>query len=749
MKDATLADLSPGVSVTAGYLATCPRGLEELLAAELRAAGIDSAHPCAGGARFDGGLLEAYRACLWSRLASRVLLLLGEVDASDADSLRVGVGEIPWEAHLPEGATLAVDFLGTSQTLRHSLFSARCVKDAVADRLRALRGVRPDVELQDPDVRIVARLERGRASIAIDLSGPAHRRGYRTESGAAPLRENLAAAILLRAGWRKLSARGAALYDPLCGSGTLLIEGAQIASGAAPGETRAIGSPGWSGHDAARVAVLREEARTARETGTRGLGPLVGADHDPRVLRVAEANAARAGFAGRIQFHCAELDAVFRPAELVGCEAGLLVCNPPYGERLDAGATARLRRLYATLGELVCSEFAHWHAAVIVPDNEIGAGLRLGTVKRYSVRNGAIDCVLLLRDPARQSRRPREAEAPQIQPIPAGEASLPAGGAEALDGLSPGARMLANRLRKNLQRLAGWLTTRKPDCYRIYDADIPEYAIAVDRYGGWLHVAEYAPPSSVDASLARARLDEALEALSAVTAVPPSRIALKTRERQRGSAQYRKQAARGEFLSVREGAATLQVNLHDYLDTGLFLDHRPLRRLVASRSAGKRFLNLFCYTGTVSVFAALGGASSTTSVDMSATYLSWAGRNLAMNGFTAPAHDCVQADCLAWLTQPRGSWDLIFLDPPSFSNSARMRGTLDVQRDHVELLRGALRQLAPGGELLFSTNRQGFRLDAGALAELAVEDLTEASIDPDFRRGPVPHRLYRIGRPDQ
>ncbi len=362
------------------------------------------------------------------------------------------------------------------------------------------------------------------------------------------------------------------------------------------------------------------------------------------------------------------------------------------------------------------------------------------------MRNGAIDCVLLLRDPARQVRKSRETPVPGPPAIPAGEASLPTRGTEALEGLSPGARMLANRLRKNLQRLAGWLATQRPDCYRIYDADIPEYAIAVDRYGGWLHVAEYAAPASVDASLARARLDEALEALAAVTAVPPSRIVLKTRERQRGSAQYRKNAARGEFLSVREGPATLLVNLHDYLDTGLFLDHRPLRRMVAARAAGKRFLNLFCYTGAVSVFAALGAAASTTSVDMSATYLSWARRNLALNGFVTPAHDCVQADCLAWLAEPRGSWDLIFLDPPSFSNSARMRGTLDVQRDHVALLRGALRQLAPGGELLFSTNRKGFRLDAEALADLAVEDLSEASIDPDFRQGALPHRLYRVRR---
>jgi 23S rRNA (guanine2445-N2)-methyltransferase / 23S rRNA (guanine2069-N7)-methyltransferase len=306
--------------------------------------------------------------------------------------------------------------------------------------------------------------------------------------------------------------------------------------------------------------------------------------------------------------------------------------------------------------------------------------------------------------------------------------------------------MLANRLRKNLRRLRSWLASTQPECYRVYDADIPEYAVAVDRYADWIHVAEYAPPATIDPARARARLQDVRAALVEVFGIDPQRIVMKTRERQRGRRQYQRLGQDARFLEVREGAARLLVNLHDYLDTGLFLDHRPARRLLARLAPGRRFLNLFCYTASASVQAALGGARSTTSIDMSATYLEWAERNLALNGFTAPAHRCERADCLRWLAGTQGEWDLVFLDPPSFSNSARMRETLDLQRDHVGLIGSVMRLLGPGGILLFSTNRRGFRLDREALAGLVIEDLSEASVDPDFPRRPLPHRLYRIER---
>lgn len=723
------------------FFATAPRGLEELLVSDLSAAGVGAARATAGGAVFGGSLEDAYRACLWSRVTGRVLLLVADIPARDEAELHAGVMDVPWEEHFPAETTLAVDFIGTSDTLRHTLFGARRVKDGVVDRLRALRGSRPGVDLDAPGLRLVARLHRDRISLGIDISGPAHRRGYRTAAGAAPLRENLAAAVLLRAGWPALCAEGAALFDPLCGSGTFLIEAALMAAGAAPGERRDCGSPDWVGHDQLLLARLREQARQARMEGTPRLPMLIGADRDARVIEIAGGNAVRAGFGEQLRFSTADVMEEGRPGYLRERPRGLLVCNPPYGERLGAASEAAMAKLYSRLGELCREEFADWRVAILAPEAPLADQLGLRGARQYRIRNGPIDCRLLVREPAGEGRAARREQSRAERDADSSGRPLPP---EAPEELSPGASMLANRLRKNLRRLHGWLVSRRPECYRIYDADLPEYAVAIDRYGEWLHVAEYAPPATIDPARAQERLREVMAAVTVALETPASRIVLKTRSRQRGREQYNRLGAQRQMLEVREGEARFMVNLHDYLDTGLFLDHRPLRRMMTEAAPGKRFLNLFAYTGAVSVCAGLGGARSTTSVDLSATYLDWAERNLALNGLTAPQHTCLRADCLQWLEEPRGEWDLVFLDPPSFSNSARMEATLDVQRDHVALIQGAMLQLAPGGELYFSTNRRGFRPDLAALADLEVRDLTEQSIDPDFRGGSPPHRLYLL-----
>jgi len=718
------------------YFASCPRGFEDLLAGELGAAGIDDVRNGAGGVFFSGPLASGYRACLWSRVASRVVVMLGEVAAHDADALYAGAVDLPWERHIGAGATIAVDFTGVSEQLRNSLFSARRVKDAVVDRLRAVSGLRPDVDVREPDIRIVARLHRGRVTLAIDIAGARHRRGYRGGTGAAPLKENLAAALLLRAGWPEICAAGGALYDPMCGSGTLLIEGGLIAAGAAPGEWRDTGRQRWPGHDPLLWQRLLAEARDARARGTARLPPLAGADADARVLAHAAENARAAGLESCIGFTQADVAAQRRP-EGFGDRGGLLICNPPYGERL--GDIERLRGLYAELGRLVREEFAGWRAAILTAEGPLEEATGLEFTRRHRFRNGAIDCRLLVHDP--QVGRRRRTQALRGE----GSAdSARAAGAPPAAPLGPGAEMFANRLRRNLRRLKSWLASRQPDCYRLYDADIPEYAVAVDRYADWLHVAEYAPPAWIDETLARERLEDVRAALVAVTGIAHSHIVLKTRQRQRGTRQYERLARENHFLEVREGPARLRVNLRDFLDTGLFLDHRPVRRMIAAESRGRRFLNLFCYTASASVFAGLGGALSTTSVDMSATYLEWAERNLALNGFAGVAHELVRADCLRWLAAEQRRWDLVFLDPPSFSNSKRMDQTLDVQRDHVALIRSALGVLERDGTLLFSTNRHGFRLDQGALSGLVITDLTEQSLDPDFNRRPPAHRLFRI-----
>lgn len=701
------------------FFATAARGLEPLLATELRALGASEVAETRGGVRFAGELVTAYRACLWSRVASRVLLPLTRFAAADPEALYAGVHALPWEEHLDVAGSLAVDFVSSRSAITHTQFGALKVKDAVVDHFRERYGERPSVDTQRPDLRINVYLHRDEAQIALDLSGDAlHRRGYRESGAAAPLKENLAAAILLRAGWAEIAAAGGPLLDPMCGSGTLLIEGALIAADIAPGLNRAyFGFLGWRGHDDACWKDLVDEALERREQGLTRLPAIRGYDHDAGAVRTALANIVRADLGGRIHVERRELAAARPPGE----SPGLLVTNPPYGERL--GEVHALIPLYAQLGELLKNHFPGWRAAVFAANTELGLRVGLKPEKTYQLYNGPIECRLALFGIGEQRER----------------------------GLSPGAEMVANRLRKNRKQLAKWVAREDIGNYRLYDADLPEYNVAVDLYQGqalYAHVQEYEPPKQVDPAKAGRRLREALRAVEEVLELPPERVFYKVRRRQKGRAQYEKLDRGGRFHEVREGTARLLVNFTDYLDTGLFLDHRPIRARLREEARGKRFLNLFCYTGVATVQAALGGAARTTSVDMSRTYLDWAAANLRLNGLEGRDHQLVQADCVTWLAEQaregREQYDLIFLDPPTFSSSKRMQASFDIQRDHIELLTHAAALLAPGGLLIFSTNLRSFKIEREALPGLQVKDITPQTIPPDFARNPKIHHCFEI-----
>ncbi len=706
------------------FFATAPKGLETLLADELRALGALEVRETHGGAAFVGPLAAGYRACLWSRLASRVLLPLATFPAPDPDALYAGVREIPWEEHLPVTGTLAVDAVVASSGISHSMYAALKVKDAVVDRFRDRCGERPGVDTERPDLRLNLYLHRDQATLSIDLSGDSlHRRGYRVDGAAAPLKENLAAALLLRAGWPEIAAAGGSLVDPLCGSGTLVLEGALLAGDIAPGLLREhFGFFGWLGHQPAPWLELLAEAAARRAAGLPNIPTLFGYDANSVAVRAAVANVARLGLGERVQFARRDLAQLANPVP--AAPPGLVIANPPYGERL--GEIAELEPLYASLGAGLRSHFPGWRAAVFTGNPQLGRALGLRAKRIHAFFNGPIKCQLLHFD--------LFAETPAI---PAAEAPRP---------LSDGAQMVANRLRKNLKHLERWARRESLECYRLYDADLPEYAVAVDRYGDYLHVQEYAPPVTVDPHQAKVRLREALAAVRAVFDVPRERVILKVRQKQKGADQYRKLAATGDFHEVREGGCRFLVNLRDYLDTGLFLDHRPTRKLLGELAAGRDFLNLFAYTGTATVHAGLGGARSTVSVDLSRTYLDWARRNLELNGLTGPNHRLIQGDVLDWVNAERGRYGLIFLDPPTFSNSKRMDATFDVQRDHVALLTSVARLLTSDGILIFSNNNRRFRLDQESLSDLAIVDITPATIPPDFARNPRIHSCWRMTR---
>jgi 23S rRNA (guanine2445-N2)-methyltransferase / 23S rRNA (guanine2069-N7)-methyltransferase len=714
------------------FFATAPRGIESLLAEELRALGADEVSETVAGVAFSGSLETGYRVCLWSRLASRVLLSLAVFAAPSPEALYEGVRRIDWSDHLDAEGTLAVDANIARSAITHSRFAALKVKDALVDQFRERCGVRPSVDPRRPDLRLNLRLLRDEATLSLDLSGESlHRRGYREEGAKAPLKENLAAAILVRAGWPETAASGGALIDPMCGSGTLPLEGALMAADIAPGLLRAhFGFLSWKGHDRPLWENLRVEAQTRRDEGLKRLPPIAGFDADPGAIRAALANAQRAGLQEKVHFERKELAQLTAPAA-AGKAPGLVVVNPPYGERL--GELTELGPLYACLGSRLKKHFAGWQAAVFTGNPGLGRQTGLRATKVYKLFNGAIPCQLLRFTVEKERYYGAKA------------AARPEGTAVSAE-LSEGAQMFANRLRKNLKSIGRWARREGVSCYRLYDADMPEYALAVDRYEQWVHVQEYAPPAGVDPERADVRLREALSALSAVLEVPRERIFLKVRRRQKGRAQYERQDARGEFHEVSEGNCRFLVNFTDYLDTGLFLDHRPTRALLQEMAAGKRFLNLFAYTATASVHAAMGGARSTTSVDLSRTYLAWARKNFALNGFSDRCHEFIQADVRAWMSAEKRRFDLIFLDPPTFSNSKSMAGTFDVQRDHVELLGEAARLLAPGGTLVFSNNNRRFRMDAEALPELFCEEITPRTIPRDFERNPRIHNCWIIRR---
>jgi 23S rRNA (guanine2445-N2)-methyltransferase / 23S rRNA (guanine2069-N7)-methyltransferase len=709
------------------WIATAPVGAASVLAEELKQFGAEDIRERSHDVKFQGTLEVGYRTCLWSRTATRVLLSLGSIDAGSSKSIYEAVKRIDWREHIAPGATLACDSSGGNESIRHTIYGSQLLKDAVCDNLRDATGERPNIKPERPDVLLHLHVEGATALVSLDFSGESlHRRGYRSEGGRAPLKENVAAAVLLRAGWQSIAELGGVLLDPMCGSGTFLTEGALIAADAAPAlERDYFGFLGWRGHDPDLWERLRTEAR-ARRAARPARRCILGSDSDSEAVRMAIANGEHAGVADWLHVEKRPLSEVVRPH----ADSGLLVANPPYGERI--GAESGLPALYSELGAVLRERFQGWQAAILTGNPPLARNLGVYAKRTHRVFNGTIECRLLRFD------------------LNEASAQRPAEEVRADWSNRPGAQMFANRLRKNLQRLDPWAEREHIDCFRVYDADMPEYAFAIDLYGrGARHayVQEYAPPKTVNQESARERRREVLAVLPEVLGLPVAQVHSRVRKPQKGAEQYEKRESVAERHAVSEGGLKFWVNFRDYLDTGLFLDHRIVRGMLRSWAKDADFLNLFCYTGSATVYAAAGGARTTTGVDLSNTYLDWAHENLLLNGFRGNDHELYRADCLAWLEEQesRGPrFDLIFLDPPTFSNSKRMDGVLDVQRDHAGMIRRSLKLLRPGGRLVFSTNYTRFKLDSEALADLVIEDLSAATIPKDFERHARIHRCYLV-----
>lgn len=694
--------------------ASTARGLEELLKSELETLGAQACKVVQGGVHFEGDDRLMYKSLLWSRLASRILLPLNEFKVHSDLDLYLGVMAIDWPSIFRVEKTFAVHFSGLNDEIRNSQYGALKVKDAIVDSFTRKIDQRPNVAKQQPDIRVNVFLQRDTASVALDLSGEGlHQRGYRDLTGQAPLKENLAAAIVMRSGWQV----GTPMVDPMCGSGTLLIEAAMIAGDRAPGLHRQHwGFTAWSKFDEALWRELTTEAqvrtrRAIQETPSR----FFGSDIDRRVIEMARSNARRAGVAELISFDAAEVGKLKNP--LPEGPVGTLISNPPYGERLESEPA--LIALHNLLGRIAKTQFGGWQLSLFSASPELLSCLQLRADRQFKAKNGPLECV---------QKNYQLAENPQ------GTA-----GAQIAEDF-------ANRLRKNVKKLEKWAKQQGIECYRLYDADLPEYNVAVDRYGSKIVVQEYAPPKTIDAQKARQRLFDVINATLSVLDISSNQLVLKTRERQKGTSQYEKLAQKGEFLMVEEFGAKFWVNLTDYLDTGLFLDHRIARKMLGEMSKGKDFLNLFAYTGTASVHAGLGGARSTTTVDMSRTYLEWAEKNLRANGLTGRQHRLIQADCLSWMSNADEQFDVIFIDPPTFSNSKRMAESFDVQRDHLALMKDLKRILRRNGTIMFSNNKRGFQMDLEGLSKLGLnaKEITGQTLSQDFARNRQIHNCWLL-----
>ena len=744
------------------WFVTCPKGLEGLLLDEIRALGGDNAKETIAGARVIGPVALAYRLCLWSRLANRVLMPIYVAPVDGGDSLYELASAVPWTKYFGVESSIAIDFTGSSDGIRHTQYGAQLIKDAIVDQFRDATGERPSVDRASADIRLNARLAKGLMTLSLDFSGDSlHRRGYRRRQVGAPLKENLAAALLLRAGWPEIARQGGDFVDLMCGGGTLVIEALMMAADIAPGLLRQkFGFQAWKDHQAELWQSLLNEAETRRDAGLAGALPtLRGYDADVGAVGMCVENARTAGLEqvlsqGKLSFEARSVENTKRH-EGSNAAQGLMLSNPPYGERL--GDRDNLAVTYRQLGVALKKYYPGWRAAIITSNPELGFELGLKARKKYRLYNGALPSELLVFEvhTAGQAAIAQEQqEQRKTEKASASNAAI---------------TMLVNRLNKNRRKLKPWINKNNIDCYRLYDADLPEYAVAIDCYGSTVHVQEYAAPKSIDPGTARRRLREVEEALILALGVDKSQVFFKRRERQKGSKQYERLESSESYqeceevspgrMKVREGSASFEVDMSSYLDTGLFLDHRPVRRKIAELVAGKRFLNLFCYTATATVQAVLGsgvkggekkedGAESSLSIDMSNAYLAWAERNFRLNQLDSEQHQLLRADCLVWLERAEAlyaaSFDVILLDPPTFSNSKKMAEAFDVQRDHSLIIKQAMTLLAPDGTLVFSNNFRRFQMDQAILAMYEVEEISAQTLDPDFIRNPRIHNCWLI-----
>ncbi|WP_163123815.1 bifunctional 23S rRNA (guanine(2069)-N(7))-methyltransferase RlmK/23S rRNA (guanine(2445)-N(2))-methyltransferase RlmL [Acinetobacter portensis] len=723
------------------YWVTCADGLETLLQEEMEGLGIQNIERLPGRLIFQGNQENAYRICMWSRLASRVLMPVHKHeldfthDARDvAEELYEGAMNFDWSLLFAPQSTFAIRLHVERDIKVNTQFATLRTKDGVVDSFMEAVGRRPSIDTKQPEITLFVLAGKTEHTYCLDLSGDSlHKRGYRQYMTDAPIKENLAAAILQKA---KLSEKNPdIILDPMCGSGTFIIESLFIFTDRAPGLVRRFGFNGWNGHNHDLWMSIKNEAAERHAAALeKPLPKFYAYDADWEAVKATKQNIIAAGFESILdQIRIEERTLADWPNFENEGKTSFIVTNPPYGERL--GEKSSNRALYLGLSALLQKHFPNQTAAVIASQVEQADVLAFSDPQLLRLMNGKLPIYIRFGT---------------IKPAPVAKPFLEEWQPQQFEEIE-GAMEFANRLTKNMQNLKKWAVKEGIYCLRLYDADLPDFNVAVDLYGDRLHVQEYAPPKIIDPEKAKRRFNLALQAIRSVTGLGRDAIFIKTRARQEGKNQYTKQSTASKRFIVQEGKAKILVNLTDYLDTGLFLDHRQMRLRIAAEAKGKHVLNLYSYTSTASLHAALGGAASTTSVDLSNTYLNWSKENFVLNGLTVDhadqQHQFFASDCFEWLKEGHEQYELIFIDPPTFSNSKKFYGTFDIQRDHLSLLKRAMNRLTTEGTLYFSNNYRGFEMDEEILAFYDVEEISSETIGPDFKRNTKIHRAWKISHP--
>ena len=762
---------------TMEFVATCPKGLERLLSRELASLGLTQVRALTGQVTFVGALEDGYRACLWSRIASRIICIFERIDAADSDALYEGVNTIAWEDHIPRGVSIAVDAHGTNDNLRNTQFIALRTKDGIADRMLSRAGVRVATDPANPDLRIACRLHEQRAAIGIDLSGdPLFRRGWESSRKSnfqlPQLRADYAAALLAYGQWfRNCRHEKPSLVVGCAGAGSLVIEGAAQALDRAPGLLRPRwGFDAWINHDKSAWDDLYTEAQTRFEQRAQNDVHIIACDTRRGWESAIHSALRSAGIAIEPTLIATDDTASLGQAIADLPSVPLALIDATLSEPDNLPLQASLLASASTIAEALPPTVP---LVAISSDSTLDAALRCNCHESNEILFGRGKATLRSYDLSERKGNP-------VQVIVGDNHTVPV--------LIPTSNQFASRLTKKYRRLRKWARREDIHCYRVYDADLPDYAVSIDLFEGiarpskaaggalvpsgrWCLISEYAAPSEVDVDLARKRLLDVLAIAPEVLNVATNDVRIRIRTRSKGGSQYSEAPALSQRKGqqsqeqkvggkhrrpklIEEGGLVFEVNFDDYLDCGIFLDHRETRAMIRELAkrvpANGRFCNLFAYTGTATCYAADGGVSRTTTVDLSKTYLDWAQRNMHHNGFTDETHRFVQADVLSWVSDQRHKhehYDLVFCDPPTFSNSSRMRKrSFDVQRDHTELLINISRILSPEGVCVFSCNLRSFKPDIEKLtrAGVEIEDITKQTIPEDFARNPKVHHCYLV-----